>query len=254
MKKELGFTLVELLVVIGIISVLIAMLLPALNKAREQAKAVQCMNSLRQIGQGMSMYFQLDGGVIPWYNSLSSDHETLTTGHKLWYQRLIDTRSLPGSVSKSSASNRLFFCPDWPDYQPTHTDAYGMENGMISYGLNLALSIASYTPGARPVKISQIRRPAQTILVLETNSQDGVGGYAVYPTNYSGLTWGHAWAWHNGNCNVLWADGHVSAVYGGEVSNSGVATSTKMYNPNALGTIYQEPNMWTANGLNVYHQ
>lgn len=165
-----GFTLVELLVVIGIIAVLIGILMPSLSRAREQAKIAQCLGNLRQIGQASQMFavehrnhFPISGKM--WANNGTHSPEGLNDSSRLKYSYFTDavagtrtTRVMPlpaaiapyagqKGVRDNSASNlkkdiegglmgRLFRCPS-TDVQTT--GSYNLDsdaNKWVSPALN----------------------------------------------------------------------------------------------------------------------
>ena len=158
-KRRLsGFTLVELLVVIGIIALLISILLPALNSARRSGNAVKCESNLHQIGLGMQMYAQTFDGHLPaseigsqaYYITVPGIGSVGGTGLEvIWWQRLMLEKYLPGIADPNSSP---MVCPsDNHVYQPFPSVPNQAVLFNSSYGINNFLTC--YNPSATPASI-----------------------------------------------------------------------------------------------------
>jgi prepilin-type N-terminal cleavage/methylation domain-containing protein/prepilin-type processing-associated H-X9-DG protein len=111
-----AFTLVELLVVIGIIAVLISILLPALNRARRQAKAVQCSSNMRQVAMAMLQYINSAKGKFP-PAEVQTGGDIYPNGW-FWCNELVLQGYIKGpnlynfDGSKNDVSRSPFYCPE----------------------------------------------------------------------------------------------------------------------------------------------
>jgi len=136
-----GFTLVELLVVIGIIALLISILLPSLQSARRQANQVKCLSSLRQIGNAFMMYGNEFKGAWPVAIHAKNVQPVGFPTERRWYDLI--AKYVSGNkdmaketdIAKIRANSVVWGCPDWrgaTDYDPnnyadTVRPGYGMQ-------------------------------------------------------------------------------------------------------------------------------
>lgn len=190
MRKHRAFTLVELLVVIGIIALLISMLLPALNRARESATAIACASNMKQAGYALKMYQNDNKGVLP----------ALLDASAWWTHRL--RGYIPGDRPYEKIS-----CPK--------IDLEISGSSTLTFGMNAYLNgIVNYTMFKRTDKL---KNSSEVILVADVITTisgwfhpytSGMLGpeLGVYQPNV-GITEYR----HNKTANVLYLDSHVSA-------------------------------------------
>jgi prepilin-type processing-associated H-X9-DG protein/prepilin-type N-terminal cleavage/methylation domain-containing protein len=231
-----AFTLVELLVVIGIIAILIAMLMPALNRARESAKSVQCLSNLRQIGIGFFNY-QASGGKVypPSYYKAAGGEEFK------WYNVILPQTHSSGAIKSSGYG--VLYCPDGLQYPGTVAST---NSGNISYGYNFiglgglfregqssgnptqylwlyGSPTSKYYYLTQPARLGTLKHSSGVMVACDNYIHGGGGWVDWHRVNAWQDEWnGIAVPRHNKYCNVLWADGHASGVRSADGTSRGL--------------------------------
>lgn len=204
-QRTSAFTLVELLVVIGIIGVLIAILLPSLAKAREQAKATACASQLRQLGLGLTIYSQANKGFLPawsgWHTIDGPGNLAPDAPGPAWTEQLERSYVAP--------TNDIFNCPSFPADRKIN---YFL-NASYSYatGLRHSFKISEVKLGTRFVLSGDCTQAslypfpfgASTITEDDADKDDATQSGVVWRDQPGGINI------HKAGNNLLFADGHV---------------------------------------------
>jgi prepilin-type N-terminal cleavage/methylation domain-containing protein len=208
--RRRGFTLVELLIVIGIIAALIGILLPALSRARESANRIACLSNIRQLNTAWLTDADAHHGYFPMPIANSDG----------WLGTSAPAPSPPvpnielGRLWPYIRDKRVYKCPD-DSRVPTDKNqvvfSYSMNGvlgGEIGYH-NRGLTIFEQS---KIYKLNQIPHPAQTFVFIETNQwTDGGFGPPCYPIEMISSTPGksHTAGGNPDGCAISFADGHA---------------------------------------------
>jgi len=238
-KQRAGFTLIELLVVIAIISVLAALLLPALSAAKKKAAQATCINNLRQLGLGMKMFVDDNSSAFPGIASRHYSFQPLDwiywrTNTALYpsFEKSPILTSIPGLQKPSlrcpldrsdTDRNSIHYSDGYGPYLFSYSfNGYGLDENGNNLGMSSIIDTSQGTADVKLFKESEVRNSAKKIMLAEEpaalSSKDSPAGGRIIddgrwvPTPIPGSRGDPLTIRHGGKADVTFGDGHVEAV------------------------------------------